>query len=371
MEENTLKLQCEACGGALQFDTTSQNIVCEFCGTEYAKDHFTLKKEVEEMEAFEREQNNIIKEDAKVDWRIEGFVKERESLDGQTGYSCTSCGAEIVSDQNTVATECMYCGNPVVLNDNSTGMLKPDLIIPFKINKAQAEKTLKEFYNKKFLLPKAFKDKNRISKITGMYVPFWLYSGQGSGYIQADGRKVRTHRSGDIETTTTSHYNVIREGTLNFNKVPVDASIKMEDRYMDGLEPFNYNDLVEFEPTYMAGFFGDKFDVNVDECAVRAEKRVTESTKNIMSSTIKGYTSAPLTNSDIKLVANDVRYALLPVWVLNTKYNDVMYHFAINGQTGKVSGDLPIDKNKKRWLRIGLIAAAYVPLALISYLMFF
>ncbi len=353
MADTMLKYQCPACTGPMHFDAEKQMVVCDYCGAEYPESHFEDDIKDENTE--------------KVDWKTEGNVKENEVLDNQSGFICSSCGAEVISDGNTAATECMYCGNPIVLTDNVSGMVKPDLVIPFKIDKDAAEKKLKAFYNKKFLLPSAFKDQNRIKKIAGMYVPFWLFSGKGDGYITFDGTTSRVTHDGDYKVTTTKHYDVTRAGTVDFEKISVDASLKMEDNYMDGLEPYNYEDLTEFSPSYMAGYFADKFDVSVDECEVRAKSRVINSTTDVLRDTVKGYSSVSEQSSSVELITEDVKYAMLPVWMLNTKFEDKMYHFAINGQTGKVSGDLPIDKMKKKILFWVITAIAYIPFAILGY----
>ncbi len=354
MSDQVLKYQCPACTGPMRFDSAKQMVVCDYCGSEYSESYF--ENEVEETE--------------KVDWKIQGNVKEEEVLEHQTGFTCTSCGAEIVSDGNTAATECMYCGNPIVLTDHISGMVKPDFVLPFKIDKNEAERKLKNFYNKKILLPSAFKDKNRIKKIAGMYVPFWLFSGKGDGYLHMEGTTSTTRREGDYKITTTRHYDVSRAGTVDFQRIPVDSSKKMEDNYMDGLEPYDYSELKDFAPSYMAGFFADKFDVSLDECTPRVKVRVENSTKEALRATVKGYSSVSEISSGIDFVTEEVKYAMLPVWMLNTKYEDIMYHFAINGQTGKVSGDLPIDKMKKRILQAVLTVACYIPLAMIAYNIF-
>ncbi len=355
MTENMLKYQCPACGGPLHFDSGEQMIVCDYCDEKYEKDFFDKPSE-----------NDTEAETEQVDWKLEGFVRNEEIVEGQVGYVCTSCGAEVVSDGNTASTECMYCGNPIVLNDNVSGMVKPDLILPFKIDKDEAEKMLKSFYLKKILLPSTFRDKNRIKKIVGYYVPFWLFSGKGDGKLRVKAEKSSTHRDGDYKVTTTKHFNVIRDGSVDFIKIPVDASEKMDDHYMDGLEPYDYNDLKEFSPTYMAGYFADKFDVDVDECAIRANKRIAISTRDEFLKTVKGYSSKIVLGSSIHMRDEEVKYVLLPVWVLNTNYQGKMYRFAINGQTGKVSGELPIDKTKKLLLQILLTIMCYIPLALIG-----
>ncbi len=362
MSENIIKYQCPSCHAPLHFDANEQMIVCDFCDSKYPEDYFN-----------EQEQNaeSDVDFDEQIDWEeqstISTMTQSHEIMDNQTGFNCTSCGAEVVSDGNTAATECMYCGNPIVLTDNVSGMLKPDLILPFKIDKTQAESKLEQFYLKKILLPKEFKDRNRISKIVGMYVPFWLYSAKGDGGVSYNATKVRSWRDGDYIVTETRHFKVKRAGSLEFEKIPVDASKKMEDNYMDGLEPYNYSDLEDFSPQYMAGYFADKFDVDVDTCLHRASARVVNSTKDKFKSTVSGYTTVSETFSNVRMISDSVKYSLLPVWMLNTKFEDKIYQFAINGQTGKVSGDLPIDKKKQSRIFLTVAAISAAVIGIIGY----
>ncbi len=356
MSDSMLKYQCPACGGALAYSATKQKLVCEFCESEFAEDVIKEKEP-------EANQDQKVKE--KIDWNIEGYVKEHQQQDTQSGFICTSCGAEVVSDGNTVATECMYCGNPVVMKDNISGMVTPDMVIPFKIDKKKAEEMLREFYKGKLLLPNAFTEGNRISKITGLYVPFWLFSCTGKGSADYDAKIITTWKDGSHEYTKTEVYEVYREGNMGFDKIPVDASVKMEDDYMDGLEPYDYNELKPFDSMYMAGYFADKFDVSVHESSTRANTRAENSLEDALRSSAVGYTSVNLKKKSIQVHGEDINYVLLPVWILNTKYNGKMYKFAINGQTGLVSGELPIDKGKLLLWRIGIVAVSFLPITAI------
>ncbi len=356
MTEELIKYQCPECLGPLHFDAETQMIVCDYCDSKYPENYFETEQEPQTEE---------------VDWATEGVVRQNEVLEEQSGFICTSCGAEVVSDRNTVATECMYCSNPVVISNNISGVVKPDVILPFKISKEQAEQMLKDFYKGKVLLPNTFTDENRIKKIAGMYVPFWLYSGKGDGNATYDGQEIEKYTSGDYEITKTKHYDIYRSGNLKFSKIPVDASRKMEDEYMDGLEPFEYHDLKKFSPQYMAGFFADKFDVDVNECRERAKVRAINSTGSAFMRTITGFDRVSLKNADINFIEDDTHYALFPVWMLNTKYHGKIYTFAINGQTGKVSGELPIDKMKKFLLELKYFAGITAILTALFAFMFF
>ncbi len=360
MSDTMLKYQCPACGAPLGFSAEKQMLVCDSCDSEYPEDF--IKEQADQDAQKEPAQGDT----GKIDWNIEGYVREKEVVGEQAGFSCTSCGAEVVSDGDTVATECMYCGNPVVMTDNINGIVKPDMVLPFKIDKKQAEEMLKNFYKGKPLLPDAFTKNNRIAKISGVYVPFWLFSCTGSGSINFTATKVRRWSDSNYNYTKTETYDVLRSGNIGFDKIPVDASTKMDDNYMDGLEPFDYKDLADFSPMYMAGYFADKFDVGVQESSERANERVMSSLEEAFRQTATGYTTIFKNNSYVQMHGEDINYVLLPVWMLNTKYEGKMYQFAVNGQTGQVAGELPVDKGKLLKWRLGITLASMIPIALIA-----
>ncbi len=351
MSDTVLKYQCPACGAPLEFSPQKQMLVCASCDSEYPQGFF------------KQDQGQDIQQNNKVNWNIEGYVRQQKDMPEQAGFICSSCGAQVISDGKTVATECMYCQNPVVMTDNVSGMVKPDAVIPFKIDKKQAEEILQKFYEKKPLLPDAFTKNNRLSKITGLYVPFWLFSCTGSGSATYEATKVRKWSDNNYNYTKTEYFEVYRTGQIGFANIPVDASTKMEDNYMDGIEPFDYSAIAEFSPMYMAGYFADKFDVGVAECSERADLRVKTSTEKALRDTVKGYTTVNTMSSFIQMNGEDIKYVLLPVWMLNTKYEGKLYQFAINAQTGQVAGELPIDKGKLLKWRLGIFFGSIIPLA--------
>ncbi len=338
MEENLLKYQCPCCNAPLQFDAISQKVKCFACNNEFEKSVLEeYRIALEDMDT-----------QPEIDW-TEVTMQDMVPMEEQKGYICQSCGAEIVADANTSATECLYCGNPVVLPKQVSGMFQPDYIVPFKLDKETAKKRLMNFYKGKYLLPKEFKDSNRIEHMQGMYVPFWLFDCNSSGTVNYMGTRSSSWSDAKNIYTKTSYYSLLRSGSINFNRVPVDASSKMEDEYMDGVEPFDYREMKPFDTMYMAGYFADKFDVTVDDTKERIQLRVENSLKDQLRTTVVGYNGVTVKQANVSMHMKDVRYALMPVWVLNTKYNGENYKFIMNGQTGKVAGKLPIDK-KKMWL---------------------
>ncbi len=370
MSNELFNYQCPKCNGALQFNVEKQVLKCEFCDSEFQKEILEQQKEEPAQGAQQGDQPAPPQETTKIDWRTQDVMKNHEVLETGQGFNCTSCGAQIVSDGVTAATECMYCSNPVVLTDNISGMVTPDFVVPFKIKKERAIELLKEFYNGKPLMPSSFKSNNKLSKITGMYVPFWLFTCNGDGNATYRATKVRTWSDSNYTYTKTKTYEVTRAGSMAFDSIPVDASVKMDDHYMEGVEPYDYKEMVEFSPMYMAGYFADKFDVSVDDSAQRATDRVVSSVKDSLQSTVTGYSSVTNTSANINMHGEDIRYALLPVWILNTKYNGKLYKFIINGQTGRVSGELPIDKTKLWLFRLGITIAATIPLSIIIPMLF-
>lgn len=264
-------------------------------------------------------------------------------------FTCSSCGAQIVCDENTMATECCYCGNPTMLPSRFEGMLKPDFVIPFKKTKEEAVAALKEFYKGKKLLPAAFTANNRVEAIQAMYVPFWLFDSS----VTASGTYHAT-RDSVVETedeiiTTTMHYNCVREGEMAFEHIPVDGSKKMDDSFMESIEPFDYSEMVPFSTAYLTGYLADKYDVDAEAAVKRADERVVKSAEGCLEATVNGYTMVS-DNGDCAVMKDEsaVHYAMAPVWILTTSYEDKPYTFMMNGQTGKFVGSLPVDYGKLR-----------------------
>lgn len=237
------------------------------------------------------------------------------------------------------------------MTERVSGTLKPDFVIPFKLDKKAAKEGLAKHLNGKKLLPKVFKDQNHLDEVRGVYVPFWLFDTDADAQIRYRATKVRTWRDNDYRYTETKHYLVLRDGTVGFEHVPVDGSKKMPDDLMDSIEPFDFSEAVDFETAYLAGYLADKYDVTAENSVNRANKRVKKSTEDAFASTVHGYATVIPENSNIQLHNGTVKYALYPVWILNTTWNGENFTFAMNGQTGKFVGNLPIDKGAViRWL---------------------
>ncbi|MBR5491291.1 MAG: hypothetical protein IKV79_08490 [Oscillospiraceae bacterium] len=357
--------QCPSCTGPLHYAGDSGNLECEFCGSAYSVEEIEAIYSAKDQAAAEAKTEADEAISGGESWDSSGLNEWGEEANGMKSYNCPSCGAELICDETTAATTCPYCGNPNIVPGQFSGALKPDFVIPFNLDKDAAVAALKKHYKGKFFLPKVFASQNQIKKIQGVYVPFWLYDGSAEGSVAYKASRSKTYVQGDYEITEVDHFVVDREGSISFEKVPVDASSKMPDDYMDSVEPFDYEGLKAFSNAYLAGYLADKYDVTIEESQERADKRCAQTLKDSLRNTVMGYSTVSEISSNIQLQRGKVHYALLPVWLLNTKWQNKDYLFAINGQTGKTVGDLPVDKGKY-W---GMFAGLSVGLTIISALL--
>ena len=388
MSTQVINYHCPACDAPLHFVGASGRLECEYCGSSYEVaeiEALYAEKEAKAAEATQKEQQKEQQQQAvnqndqqaeqndstsqqddaaeETEWDLSDLQEDWDSDgEGMKSYSCPSCGAEIICDATTAATSCPYCGNPSIVPGQLSGVLKPDYIIPFKLSKEDAVKALKKHYGKKPLLPKVFSEANHIEEVKGVYVPFWLFDAKAEGSAIFDATRSHSHRSGDYRITETDHFAVSRSGELAFEKVPVDASSKMPDDYMDSIEPFDYSELKPFMATYLPGFLADKYDVSAKDCYERADERCKSSFVSALKDSVTGYQTCIKRESHVRLNRGKVHYALLPVWLLSTKWKDKDFLFAMNGQTGRLVGDLPASGKRV----LGLFAAIAVPLMAIG-----
>lgn len=351
--------KCPCCGGAIAFDSTVQKMKCPYCDTEF---------EMEALAGYDSELKNTGEDDMK--WETSAGAEWQEGeTDGLRSFVCKSCGGEIVGDANTAATSCPFCGNPVVMMGQFSGALKPDYVIPFKLDKKAAKEALNRHYSGKRLLPKVFRDQNHIDEIKGVYVPFWLFDADAEADILYRATRVRAWSDSSYNYTETSFYSVSRSGSISFEKVPVDGSTNMPDALMESIEPYDFSEAVDFQTAYLAGYLADKYDVDAKQSVEHANERIRQSTADAFADTVEGYTSVSPESTSIRLQNGKAKYALLPVWILNTTWNGQKYTFAMNGQTGKLIGDLPLDKGAYRKWLFGLTGIVGAAAFVLSYLM--
>lgn len=373
MPTQVTNYQCPACTAPLHYSAKSGKLECDYCGSSFDVAEIEALYARKEAEAAAAKQAADAKAEAAQAAKAEAAETAAASggwdtsdlsrdwgaeADGLRVYSCPSCGAELICDQSTAATACPYCGNPAIVPGQFSGALRPDSILPFRLSKDDAVQALRAHYKGKPFLPRSFTSANHIEQIQGVYVPFWLFDGGAEGAASYRASNTNVYETGDYEITETRHYHVVRAGSLAFEKIPVDASSKMPDDHMDSIEPFDYAQLRPFSTAYLPGYLADKYDVTIDDSRDRADTRCRETLAQALRDTVTGYGACVTEREDIALRRGKVHYALLPVWMLSTKWRGQDFLFAMNGQTGKLVGDLPTDRGRF-W---GMFAAIAAPL---------
>ncbi|MBQ4289761.1 MAG: hypothetical protein II719_01040 [Clostridia bacterium] len=351
--------KCPCCGGAITFDSGLQKLKCPYCDTEF---------EVDTLLSYDQDLNADSEGTLTWESRPENQWQPGET-DGMRVYVCKSCGGEVIGDETLAATACPYCGNPVVMMGQFRGDLKPDLVIPFKLDKEAAKNGLTKHLSGKRLLPKVFRTQNHINEVKGMYVPFWLFDSKANGTIRYKATKIRTWSDSRYNYTETSYYSVIRGGTLEFENIPADGSSKMPDDLTESLEPYDLKDAVDFQTAYLSGYFADKYDVDAEQCTERINSRVKHSTESAFASTVQGYTTVIPEGGSVNCINGRAKYILLPVWLLTTTWNSQQYIFAMNGQTGKFVGNLPLDKSAFAKYFFSIAAAVSAAVFAVLYIM--
>lgn len=331
--------KCPCCDAPLRFDGPTQELSCDSCGNKFPLEVMEQMSDAEEQ----------AKKDSSYNWdKYEPRNFGSDENINISGYNCPSCGAQITGDDTLGATVCPYCGNATIIKAQFEGGLKPDYIIPFRLDKKAAMNAFEEACKKAPFLPDEFKNKRKIEEMAGIYVPFWMFDCDCNAAISYRAYKTIFWSDSRYNYTKTDYYKLFRKGSIGFSNIPVDGSKKADDTYMEAIEPFDYKDAVEFENAYLSGYLADKYDVSSEESIARANERVKNSTVSEFSKTTGGYLGVYPENTSVSFSNGKIRYSLLPVWMLNIRYGDKNYKYAINGQTGKTVGEYPADK-KKKW----------------------
>ncbi|MCL2507951.1 MAG: TFIIB-type zinc ribbon-containing protein [Oscillospiraceae bacterium] len=320
MPSTTFK--CPNCTAGLKFSPSDNAFECEYCGGLFNEE--TLKRLSEEQE---KKQN-----------------AEKNDTDGAV-YHCDSCGAEIVTDATTAATTCYYCHNPVVLSGRLAGGMKPDTVIPFAVDKKSATEQFMKWAKSKKFVPKSFFEQSSIEHIKGVYFPYWAVDFEMDARFSGEGTLVSRSSTATEDITVTEHYRVTRDADVRLDNIMRGALKKADRQLSDGVHPYDCSKMKDFSMGYLSGFFAEKRDIESAEISGGAEGEA----KNYADRLLKQDTRYSGLSGQTTVTFNKKRYkyALLPAWILTYKGRDgEMYYYAINGQSGKSCGKLPLDKGR-------------------------
>lgn len=313
-------VQCPTCGAGVRFDIASQKMHCDYCGNSFEPSSVP---------------DNSSRDDAKGAEVFDTFV-----------YSCPSCGGELLTTDKTDAIGfCPYCGGASMLFDKMREQWRPDYIIPFQITKEQC----KEFYvkaaKKSPFTSNQYRNPELIESFRGIYMPYWNYRALQRGPFVLRGKKTGVFRNSFFK----------EDGNINYtlDGYAHDASLSFDDRISENLAPFDTSQHKPFAPCYLSGFYADIGDVSARTYHKRSEDYMRKATVKAMAEDkriahAKGVKKIKI-DKDSAQVPTQITSAarvLYPVWFMSYRKNNRLTYAAVNGQTGKVSADLPLSPLK-------------------------
>lgn len=339
--------RCKNCGGNVVYSPERKKMFCPFCESEDSE---------------EREDGVIVTSEAENGQPASGVVDAKTQEGGTTGATaqpksavnaqqkvtkvCPNCGGEIPMTAAISATQCPYCDNYLIVDDQISGVYTPHMLIPFKMGKEGCKQLIRSKFEKCVFAPTDFLSEVRLNGIHGDYVPFWFYDYNTNCTFHGEGTKVRSWTTGNTQYTETSYYDIVRDMDIDFDKIPVDASVGMPDDVMDLMEPFDYKEMQEFKPEYLSGFHSERYNMTSDLVESRAKAKMQEDAKKMLNDSYSGYASVRKMAENVSVTDSSVNYGLLPVWKYDYTYKGKEYPFYVNGQTGKLVGIAPISKAK-------------------------
>ena len=347
--------RCPNCGAKAVFDPKTGKWSCKHCGSE-----LTLEEMKKHKNASSEESNTSVSEE------------NVDTYDEYISYNCPDCGAEIITDAQTSATFCVYCGNTAILKNKLSGKFAPSEIIPFKKTQDDAKEAFRMLTKGRPLVPKSFTDEKNIEKIRGIYIPFWFHDYDIDGRLVFKGNTYEHWSRGDTRYTKTNVYEITREGSLKFTKVPIDGSTRFDNALMNTIQPYDYSELVPYNHAYLSGFLAERYDVEEKDTEEEIEKNVMEVTKNTFLNSASMYSGKVIKENTLAPKEHTFEYALLPVYMVNVKYMGKMYTFAMNGQTGEFIGNIPVNKKKALIITIIMLIGLFLfflGIFYISYIM--
>ena len=336
--------KCPSCASNIFYQPELQGMVCRNCGNIYKPS--TLEK-IGSL-------GYSIEHDYTSDNEISGDDRKRHEI------VCDSCGATMIADENTMSTMCPFCGSPALITRRMTREFKPDYIVPFKIDRKTAEINMRNWLKTRKMTPRGFKTKSRLTKMTAIYVPFWLVDCCVNSDLAGTGKSYTKKIVSTYAVTSNVSYYV--------KGVPFDASLKIANKLMEAIEPFDYSELVKFDNRYLQGFAADKYDQRPTEIMERFVKRMERMSQEMNGRIAAKYDAyEPSPEKSFTWMSDfNIRYCLLPVWFMTVEFDGRQYQFAVNGQTGEASGQVPttsaVDKMES-FVRFTRSNMKWVPIA--------
>lgn len=322
---------CPGCGAPMEYDPGFDALVCTSCGS------IVDPKTLPDADSFYYEDDS-----PEEPQDIRDTLSEFEELTGEMYdchvYKCSQCGGEVTVSGTEISTRCVYCGSTAVVFSRISKENRPDRIVPFSITKEEAVSLVEEKLLSGRFVPKRFK-KIPPECVRGIYIPYFTYDGEISDTQQ--------HRLGITEKS------YVFDGSATFENLLVECCSSINNRFSALLEPYNLKASVEFDTSYLMGFYSNIQDVTPRRARGLSELKAKTLFQSQMrqltpNKTMKTVSSAP------KITLQRTGYVLLPAWFITINDKGTPYTFLVNGQTGKVVGTAPWDKSTVVSLTVGL-----------------
>lgn len=346
-------IKCPNCSANLMFDAGVQKLTCDYCGASFNPSAFSGIPD--ELSSGESIYDTVVATDDLGEAEEQVSEESKNTEYQQTEFKCNSCGATLITDANTSATFCTFCGSPALVGRRLSKEFEPKYLIPFSVPRERAVEEFKKWARGGRWTPFGFVSDKNIEKLTGLYVPFWLFN--VDVHVDAKGTATKSTYSGDTETI--KEYSWARQGDLKWKNIPLDGETRVDDALMEAIEPFNYKSMIPFDYKYLPGFYADRYDQDASDLSGRCKSRVKQELDNYIKRSLSSYTSHRIKEDNSKITAVNANYALLPVWFMSYKYLGKYYYFAVNGQTGEAAGKLPVSPVKKTvffFVALGILA---------------
>lgn len=336
--------KCPKCGGELNFSVESQSVVCPFCRNMFNPKELNIKAKV----ASERK---------KIEIEPDGNHFEGKS------YNCSQCGATLLTFDETAITFCSYCGSQSMIESKMIVQNNPDFIIPFKMTREECINNYKKLLKKAHFIPKYMQDDLVVDKFRGIFMPYCIYKTTYKGELSNNGSKY-SHRSGDYDIY--DDYEILADVDATYDGMSYDLLSKFYDCYSNAI-PFDFNKKEDFNTNFLIGFYADTMDVDKTIYDKIAENISSNDSKRFLYAR-KEYRKYGCKNPMIRLSVSDRKIGMFPVYFLaiRTKDNKHVHYAVINGQTGKIAADLPIDF--KKYIILTLILSVIIFLLINMYL---
>lgn len=313
-------IKCPGCGGEVKFNAITQKVKCDYCGTEYEP------SEVKE----------------KVDVSGEQKKSSDEKYEGKA-YTCSQCGATLMTFDDTAITFCSYCGSQAMLEDKMMEQNNPDFVIPFKKTKEQCIEAYKNKVSKFLFAPDYMKSDITVEKFRGIYMPYAIYNLTKKGNVSNTG-STYARRRGDY--VYYNDYNITSDIDALYEGVSCDLVSKFYDNYSTAI-PFNYKEAVEFNPAYLTGYYADSLDVDANVYDDDVKQLIQpDITKRLKQN--KQFSKYGCSSPKIDYLDSSKKIGMFPTYFLaiRDKKNESIHYGVVNGQTGEVAADLPISFGK-------------------------